>query len=111
MDDGRVGIERLTEREGDDAVVEADGAALEVEVVEVVEDLHDGLALPADEGVVRLILDAQLVPVVELDLAGRDDVLGDGMYSAWGYILRKALRWFFLEWSLRPERLMSFSAS
>ena len=78
MDDGRVRIVRLAEGECDDAVVEPDGTALELEIRVVVEYFKDGLALPGDEGVVRFILQAQLVPVVELNLAGRDNVVRDG---------------------------------
>ena len=78
MDDSRIGIERFTESERDDAVVETDGSTLELEILIVVEDLEDGLALPGNERVIRLILQAQLVPVVEFNLAGRDDLIRDG---------------------------------
>ena len=68
-------VRLLAEGERNDAPIKADSSALEPEVLKIRKHLTDSLAFPADEWIIGFILDAQVIPALQLIQASRQDFL------------------------------------
>ena len=105
MDDRRVVVELLAEGEGDDALSDEDRAALELKILEVVQDLDDRLTLKRDERIVGSFLRMLLVPAVDRQLALRDDLIRNGLILSLGIIFAEAVQMVLLRMELAPRQL------
>ena len=105
MDDRRVIVELLAEGEGDDTLSDENRAALELKILEVVQDLDDRLTLKRDERIVGSFLRMLLVPAVDRQLALRDDLIRNGLILGLGIILAEAVQMVLLRMELAPCQL------
>ena len=105
MDDRRVVVELLAEGEGDDALSDEDRAALELKILEVVQDLDDRLTLKRDERIVGNFLRMLLVPAVDRQLALRDNLIRNGLILGLGIIFAEAVQMILLRVELAPRQL------